>query len=327
MSKALISTYDQDRQYIDDFRKGNIELGLDCGFIGEYGLDSYFRFKRGNFVGVNGYANLGKTTAILYLWVLYAKKHNLKFLVYANENKTADIRMSLCEFYTSKMVGESLLQYREKPAILSDAELYRANKWVDEHFLLLYTEDGSALSYKDVFETAYRSKGIDGLLLDPYNGLKVRTDYCEKTKRDFSKMSEHKYLHEFCNDSRVFIRATNTAIWVNAHPHTGSARAKTEDGLSVAPTEHDTYGGSILANRVDDFLTIHRNKNDPENYMWTEVHVRKIKDSRTGGRPTPQFAPFKMKFKGVGFEDEAGMNPMYKIDNSKYTYEPTDLLE
>jgi len=50
-------------------------------------------------------------------------------------------------------------------------------------------------------------------------------------------------------------------------------------------------------------LTIHRITQHPTDWMVTELHVRKIKDTETGGRPTPLDIPvkFEMYKGGCGF--------------------------
>jgi len=54
-----------------------------------------------------------------------------------------------------------------------------------------------------------------------------------------------------------------------------------------------------VANKADDFLTIHRITQHPTDWMITEVHVRKIKDTETGGRPTTLDNPIKFeRYKG-----------------------------
>jgi hypothetical protein len=50
----------------------------------------------------------------------------------------------------------------------------------------------------------------------------------------------------------------------------------------------------------------------PEKWMWTQIHVQKIKEMETGGKRTFKDSPFKLKLQidGAGFEDEYGFNPI-----------------
>ena len=62
-----------------DIKYGRVKEGLKIG-IPE--IDEFLRYKQGNFNLIIGHANVGKTTVIIYLFVLWAIKHNLKFLIW-----------------------------------------------------------------------------------------------------------------------------------------------------------------------------------------------------------------------------------------------------
>ena len=81
----------------------------------------------------------------------------------------------------------------------------------------------------------------------------------------------------------------------------------------MAPNKADTEGGGKFSNRADDFITIHRHTQHPSDFNITEIHVRKIKETETGGRPTLKDDPIKFKMeRGIyGFFDPAtGFNPL-----------------
>jgi hypothetical protein len=76
-------------------------------------------------------------------------------------------------------------------------------------------------------------------------------------------------------------------------------------GFPAAPNKADTEGGGKFSNRADEFLTIHRYVQHPTEYNVTQVHVRKVKETETGGRPTMLDEPvlFKMEKGYYGFFD------------------------
>jgi hypothetical protein len=80
----------------------------------------------------------------------------------------------------------------------------------------------------------------------------------------------------------------------------------------MPPQKADVEGGGKFANRADDFLTIHRYTNHPTESHVTHIHVRKVKDNQTGGRPTIVDDPVKLKtIKGYfGLFDEEGRSPI-----------------
>ena len=73
-------------------------------------------------------------------------------------------------------------------------------------------------------------------------------------------------------------------------------------------------------NRSDDFLTFHRKvqANDPVDRRTIEFHVRKIRETETGGQPSSVDDPlrFQMNLSQTGFTDAYG-KPLFKsiLDN------------
>jgi len=78
----------------------------------------------------------------------------------------------------------------------------------------------------------------------------------------------------------------------------------------------DVEGGGKFVNRADDFIVIHRYTQHPTDFMITNIHVRKVKEIETGGRPTPMEMPIKMRsiINNVGFSID-GMNLIQKSDD------------
>ena len=60
-----------------DIKHGRVKEGLK---IGVPDIDEYLRYKQGNFNLLIGHANVGKTTVIMYLFVIWALKHKKRFL-------------------------------------------------------------------------------------------------------------------------------------------------------------------------------------------------------------------------------------------------------
>jgi len=60
-----------------------------------------------------------------------------------------------------------------------------------------------------------------------------------------------------------------------------------------------------LYNRSDNFMTLHRKIKDPNEWMYTEISIDKIRNRETGGKPTSQGAPIRLKMvNGIEFVDE-----------------------
>ena len=55
----------------------------------------------------------------------------------------------------------------------------------------------------------------------------------------------------------------------------------------MPPMASDVEGGGKFVNRADDFFVVHRYSQHSTDWIYTDIHVRKIKELESGGRPTP----------------------------------------
>jgi hypothetical protein len=80
----------------------------------------------------------------------------------------------------------------------------------------------------------------------------------------------------------------------------------------MPPDKSHAEGGGKFPNKADDFMIVHRLADHPEHWMWTEIHVQKIKETETGGKRTFKENPYLIKLQadGAGFENQYGINPM-----------------
>jgi len=299
---SFISSDDTDFKWIDDFSQGLIELGLDTG---DPKLDEYFRYKK-EFVVLNGHSNVGKTTTVLYMIVNSAIRHDWKWAIYSSENQTASVKMELMQFAMNKKVTD--MNYFERK---------KAYEWVSKHFVVI--SNNQVYSYSDIIifmEKLLRQQNIDAIFVDPYNSLKLDMGK--------SNIGVHDYHYEAASEFLTFSKANNIAVWLNTHAFTEAQRRKGPDGLPMAPYAEDTEGGGKFVNRCDCFVTIHRKVQSPDHNVrkMTEFHVRKVRVTETGGRPTPLDDPYIMimNLAHTGFNGWLSQKPMFEnieFDESK----------
>ena len=291
---SFISSDDEDFRWIDDYSQGKVEVGLDTG---DTKLDEHFRYKK-EFVIINGHSNVGKTTTMLYLIANSAVRHGWKWVLYSSENRTASVKMSLMQFAMDKKASD--MTYLERR---------QAYKWVNEHFVVI--NNNQVYGYSDIIlfvEKVMRQTPIDAIFVDPYNSLKL--DMGQKG------VSSHEYHYEAASEFLTFSKANDMAVWLNMHAVTEAQRRKGDDGLPVAPYAEDTEGGGKFVNRADCFLTIHRKVQsmEPDIRRMSEIHVRKVRDVETGGRPTALEDPYclMMNLSHTGFTDMVGRRALYQ---------------
>lgn len=283
-----ISTRLQESEYMGQVRTQTLPMGLSTGFEK---FDLHFRFKPSNFVIINGHDNVGKSTFIWYMAVLSNVLHGWKWIMYCAENTEGQVRKSLMQFKTGKAVHN-----------MSEQEYSDALDWAYDNFTLIKVQE--MLSWKDLLKVGVSinsKKHHHGFLIDPYNALDLDLNS--------SPLSSHEYHYMVTSQMRSFCKHWNTSIYLNCHAVTEALRRTHKDGLYMgfpaAPNKADTEGGGKFSNRADEFLTIHRYVQHPTEFNVTQVHVRKVKETETGGRPTLLDEPilFKMEKGYYGFFD------------------------
>jgi len=268
---------------IDRIRMGRLKQGY--GF-GHERIDEYLQFKRGNFNIILGHNNVGKTTTILFLMVIQAVRNNIKWLIYSSENTPESVAIKIIQFYLGKPIGQ-----------VEEDELHKAMHFMMEYFIIL-DADTKMYSYKDLLEEAtdiHNEEGIDGFLIDPYNSLK-------KEKDMFQALGGHEYDYEVATAFRNWCKQHKVSIWVNTHAVTTALRNKYPAsheyaGLTKPPSVGDVEGGGKWGNRADDFWGVHRLIGSPTEWMYTHIHCYKVKETETGGKPTPVDDPIRLRMK------------------------------
>lgn len=285
--------------YLKSVRDGTLKMGLTTG---SPALDEYFLFKEGNLVMTNGIDNTGKSVFTWYLCLLAAMHHGWKGIIFSSENTLGAFMRKMIQFYWGKPLAGNYA--------MNETEYQIAKKFIEDHFTLIKAQE-DLYNYKDIINMVrktMKAKKHNYGMIDPYNSLKIDLS-------GFSKLNTHEYHYEALSEIKAYGQKNNFGWFVNHHAVTAAARTKDADKKYVqAPGKQDTEGGQKVANKADDFLTIHRITQHPTDWMVTELHVRKIKDTETGGRPTSLEMPvkFEMYKGGCGFIErlEEGGSPI-----------------
>jgi hypothetical protein len=111
------------------------------------------------------------------------------------------------------------------------------------------------------------------------------------------------------SEMRMFCSKNNVSIWLNTHAVTEALRRTNKKGSNyeghpAPPMAADSEGGGKWVNRASDFMVIHRYSQHPDDWMYSHLHMRKVKEMETGGRPTPMEEPIVLRSKpgNTGFE-------------------------
>jgi len=270
-------------------REGRVKEGYK---FGHESIDEFLRFKPKNFNIILGHANVGKTSLTVYLMLLLSLKHGIKWLIYSSENEPYSIMKKLIEYYNGEVLEK-----------LSSARFETSLMYLQQFFVIMDISD--LLTYKSLLQRAqeiHDEWDYDGFLIDPYNSL-------AKDKDAMAGLTGHDYDYLASTMMRMFCSKNNVSIWLNTHAVTEALRRTNKkgqnyEGFPSPPMAADSEGGGKWVNRASDFLVIHRYSQHPTDWMYSHLHVRKVKEMETGGRPTPMEEPVVMRSKigNVGFE-------------------------
>lgn len=271
-------------EYLQQVRDGTLKQGLTTG--SPY-LDEFFLFKEGNLVMTNGHDNTGKSVFTWWLLLLAAIYHGWRGIIFSSENTLGAFMRKMIQFYWGKSLYGKFA--------MNDIEYRIAKEFIEKHFSLIKAQE-DLYNYKDIInmvKKARKSSAYHYGMIDPYNSLKIDLS-------GFSKLSTHEYHYEALSEIKSYGQQTNFGWFVNHHAVTAALRQKDgEKKYPVAPQKADTEGGGKVSNKADDFMTIHRITQHPTDWMVTEAHIRKIKDTETGGRVTSLDNPVKFEmYKG-----------------------------
>lgn len=257
---------DYERKLID----GTLEMGLPL-YIDS--LDKHWMVKKNHFVILGGIDNIGKSFNAWYVAVLSAMHHDWKFLVYSSENRDSMVRKKIKEFYIGKPIVD-----------MSEKERNSASDFVKNHFKIMtskkiYTWEEILMRAEIVFDEGWE---YDCFIVDPYNSITMTAD-----------VSGHFHNLSALNSIRVF-KENYCTVWVCDHVNTSAAREKDNSGYVKVPWKSSLDGGQLKPNKADDFIMLHRLVNHPSDWMFTEWHVMKIKDTESGGKQTMKDDPVRM---------------------------------
>lgn len=285
----MIVNHRESDEFLELLRTNKVPIGKGIGLE----LDEYLRFKEASFNIILGHANVGKTYFVLYYLLCLSAKHDLKHLIYSAENTIVGMKRNLTELYMGKKITE-----------LNNQELETAKAFIESHFDFI--DSGKARTLDEFMQGVQKLGSYDTLMIDPHNSF-LRP----------KGSNAHDYDYEMATRLRLFAKKTRTTIYLCIHAATEALRRTHRDGEyeghPMPPNMSDAEGGGKWGNRADDFLVIHRYVADPHNWMYTHVHVKKVKETETGGKPTSLNAGVLFKYEyGTGFTC-GGINPLHDL--------------
>ena len=283
------------KQEVYDYCKKVYSNGYTKGLkTGISPLNKHYTYRKGELTIMTGFANIGKTTAQLFMMIMASKMYNWKWLMYCPENEPiGDLMIDIAEMYIGNTAD------KDKFDRMNQDDFLIAIDWAYEHFsVITFDETPTVEELLQSFEDYMMVSPVDGISLDPLNDLKSA-----------ERQSKYDYYYDALSNIRRFIKKHNVSFYLVVHPGTAATRKRNDDGTRPAPTMSDVEYGAMFGNRADNFIVFHR---DPFSDDWnrTEIHVQKIKFQKLVGVPTPSDKPillyYSYKLRRFRFLNENG---------------------
>lgn len=298
---SFLSDNKSDEEYIRRYKAGLIPLGVP---FGHEDMDKYLLLKEGEFYATLSHSHTGKSTFNFWIIFLSALKYDWCWVLYTGENRIPSVKMRFLEFYTGCKLKD-----------IDDAHLNQGLKWLNDR--IFFVNNDTMHSYDDILKFAEKTSKyhtIKGLFIDPINALKTDT-----------KANKYQYEMEMYTEMLLFTKRTNISIFVSLHTRTDSQRLRDKDGNQPMPFPADADGGAVLYNKSDIFLTLNRNIQDPNTWMFTEIYVNKMRNKETGGDVTPRGQSIRIRMQhGLEFVDDYNKLP---FDRNYLKYIPKVVFE
>lgn len=239
------------------------EKGLPPGVKpGWSSLDHLITFQPGQWTVVTGIPGHGKSELLDAILVNLASVYGWTFAIFSPENQPLELHFQkLAEKFTCKPFFG--------PQRMTRVELEEAKHWIGERFTFVLPES-DCLSVDNILNlarVAVRRKGVQGVVLDPWNEL----DHARPPI-----LSETEYISASLTKIRRFARENGVHVWLVAHP-SKLRKEKNDRGQLVypVPTPYDISGSAHWRNKADNAMTVYREVVGESSLV--QVHVQKVR--------------------------------------------------
>jgi len=251
---------------LDGFRNGQ-DMGTTT-YIPQ--VDAAWTWRNGELNVWTGYQNEGKSLFLNQLAVVKAAKENYKFAIFSPENMPmTDFYNDIIEMYIGKSVNPRFSHQ------MTEAELWEGMAFAKKHFFLIYPSKHFLLD--TIFDRAkylVRSRGINSLIIDPYNTVHHKM---------LSGEREDLYISRFMSQLKRFALDNNISVHLVAHQTTPR---KDDSGRYPKPDVNYVKGGSEFANKCDNLMFVWRPERAIDHSSKSVIFgSQKIKKQKLVGHP------------------------------------------
>lgn len=259
--EGIVQPYDIEHLVLDLYDNGT-DPGLRLGLPK---LDDLFRVRPGALVVVTGHSYHGKSLWLDHIMSRYASRHGWRIAMFSPEN--APLRRhyaQLLEIHLGKPFD------RRYGGHMSREEVIAATPFMDEHFSFILPKEMTLDCILDRAETLVRQRGLNALVIDPWNHLERGT---------FGGLTETQFTNAMLAQITQFRATHDVAVFLMAHP---TKIMRDKDGKELVP-QLDHINGSIHFRNFADFgISIYRDLDPDKAGEPSQCHVLKVRDRDLG---------------------------------------------
>ena len=232
---------------LNDLYSSGTGKGVSTGYDS---VDNIYTVAPSQMTVVTGYPSSGKSNFVDQMMVNIGRNSDWKFVICSFENQPETHISRLMEIYTKK-------RFFDGKDRMTQAERDEAFKWVHDHFIFIDTNGDEPNSLDSILsraETAVKSLGVKGLVIDPYNYIDMNKSNSTETEAISNMLSKVK---KFCNTHAVH-------TWFVAHPskiNRSGVDQPRPDGMSIS-------GSMAWWAKTDCGITVHRGDGCVEIAVW-----------------------------------------------------------
>lgn len=252
---------------LDDFAvpfRALFERGLQKGAVtGHANLDAVISWETKRVCVVTGVPSSGKSEFLDEIAVRLNLNYGWKFAYYSPENVPFEYHAAKL---SEKLIGKRFgaLGGDSRDERMTEQDFTQVSHYLDDNFFFIYPQAPTVDTIISAAEYFVRSRGIRGLVIDPYNridneGAQSETNFVSKLMDKLAAFAQH-------NDCIVFLMA---------HPQ------KLKDKPD-ATSLYDISGSANFFNKADFAFIVHRIKDEQGNDKCVQIDVQKVKFKHLG---------------------------------------------